>query len=602
MSSGNRGQSEIIGTLLLTAVVIISVTLVGVGFLTAQSQGADRIEQPSKFETTLGETSLTVTHLGGTDYAFADLALVIQQGDAETRYDLSTPSGDLDADAVFEGGESVTVSHSYTGEIRILLIDTSAGGSILYDETKTAPGTEADLAPTIERFDVTDTSSGGDASYDVTWNASDDQGDIVEVSVELISDGTTVDTATTTFGDVGSTGVNTDTLTNASGGGEIYEIKLTVTDAAGNTASESTVDTADSEIGLRSPVFETFSVTDLSTGSEVSYDYEYNVSDPDGDLVRVRLELVRESTDTLADNVTDTYSENVTTGPKTGTLSDPDRDKQDGEKYRIDILATDLEGNDVLASATDVADGDGTSGGTGSPPTIDRFDVTDTSSGGDVSFDVTWEASDVDGNLQNATLRLWDKNKNNIQDSVTYTIGDFSNGSDTGTQTGTLSLTQGNNFGKEYVIEIVVNDDEGKTGTQDETQTADGDGGSGGPGSAPTIDRLDVTDTTVPSGNQNNDASFDVTWEASDVDGNLQDATLELIEVKNNNQVQVTIDYTSAAFTNGSDTGTLTESLSDKNGEGNEYIIRITVNDDTGQTATQDERHIADGDDTGSPP
>jgi hypothetical protein len=598
MSGPDRAQSELVGTVLLVGLVLISITVTGGALLANLSQQAEGLDQPSKFETTLDSNSLTITHYGGTDVALSDLVLVVRQGDVEQRYTLSDPAdrlrADLDTNDLFEGGESITVSHSYTGDVRILLIDTSAGGSVLYDERRAVPTSAVQVSPTIERFGITDTSSDGDASYNVTWNASDDQGDITQVEVALISDGTTVDSAVTTFGGVNTTGVNTDTLTNTSGGGESYTIRLTVTDAFGNTVTATTGDTADSDIGIRSPTIETFEITDVSTGGEVAYDYTYNASDPDGDIVEVTLELFKESTGVRVDNVTDTYTQSAATGEQTGTLTDPAGSKNDGETYRVEILVTDLEGNDVLASATDVADGDGATGGTGSPPAVGRFDVTDTSSGGDASFDVTWNATDVDGNLKNATLLLLEKkgNSGNTEevDSVTYTSGDFSSGSDTGTLTGSLSDAGGG--GKEYVIEVIVYDDEGKTGTQEESVTADGSGGSGGPGSAPTIDNFDVTDS-ISGGS----GSFDVTWSASDVDGNLQDATLELLErnTKSGNTKQLdSVTYTSGDFSSGSDTGTLTGNLNGgTSGNNKEYVVRITVTDDQGNTATREKSYPA---------
>jgi hypothetical protein len=480
MPGGERAQSEVVGTVLLSAIVVISMSVIGTGILINQSQQTDRLDQPSTFETGLNQSALTITHYGGTDHSLAELVLVIRQGDTEESYNFSdiTNQADLDDDGVFAGGESVTVSHSYTGEVRILLIDTSAGGSILYDATETVSGSTVRVKPTIERFDITDTSSGGHASFNVTWSASDKQGDISAVTVELINDGTVVDNDSISFPNVTTTEVGTSVLINDSGGGEVYQIKLTVTDSAGNTVTASKGDTADSDIGIRPPTIERFETTDVSTGSGVKYEYSYNASDPDGDLGTITLELFKESTGVRVDSVTDNYTRVGTTDIQTGTLADPTVKANENEKYRIDILVTDFDGNDVLATVTDTADGDGTASGTGSPPSIGRLDVTDTSSGKNAEFDVTWNGSDVDGNLQNATLELWSTggqgDKSRIVDSVTYSSGDFTSGSDTGTQTGTLRETQGNNAGKEYVIRIVVTDDEGKTGDQEESNKADG--------------------------------------------------------------------------------------------------------------------------------
>lgn len=476
-----RAQSEVIGTVLLAGVLILSMSVLGTALLTNQTQQIEQFDRPAAFETTLDQTELTIAHVGGRSSALADLTLVIRQGDTETRYQLSENASrlraELDGDAVFESTESVTVSHSFTGDVQILLLNTAAG-SVLYDKTKPVPTSVAADRPTIERFEVTDTSSGGDASFNVTWNASDDQGDISEVRVDLLSDGTVIDTTTTSFDGVVVTNEQTDTVSNTSGGGEVYQIRVTVTDAAGNTVTASKGEAADSDVGIRSPVIERFDLTDVSTGNEVAYDYTYNASDPDGDLVRVTLELVRESDDTRTDNVTDTYSTVTTTGVQTGTLTDPARGKNDAEIYRITIITTDLEGNDDSAVTTDTADGDGGSSGTGSSPTIDRLNVTDTTpSQGkqtDASFDVTWEASDVDGNLQNATLELERTNGNKVQDTVVYNGSSFSSGSDTGIQTGTLSDPRGQN--NEYIIRLIVTDNEGKTVTREETHVADGDG------------------------------------------------------------------------------------------------------------------------------
>ena len=473
MAATERAQSEIIGTILLSGIVILSLTVLGTAMLMSQAAEVEQFDRAAEYETTLDRTSLSITHRGGADRPLSELELIVRQDGDETRYDLSDPGvrldADVDGDGTFEGGESITVSHSYTGEVRILLLHT-ASGTLLYDETKSVPGVETSRSPTIAQFDVTDTSADGDASFDVTWNATDEQGDIVRVDVELINDGTSEDTNTTNFNDASTTGVNTDTLTNASGGGEVYTIELTVTDAAGNTATATVVDVADSDIGIRPPTIDTFEITDQSTGSEAAYDYTYDASDPDGDIVRVTVELFKESTGVRIDNVTDTYAEVGSTGVQTGRLTDLAGSQNDGETYRIDVTVTDLEGNDVRASTTDVADGGGGGDGTGAPPSIGEFNVTDTSSGGDLSFDVTWDATDVDGDIESATLELERVNGNQVLDSVPYTSGEFTSGSDTGTQTGNLTgATQGNN--KDYIVRLTVTDSEGKTDVREETYT-----------------------------------------------------------------------------------------------------------------------------------
>ncbi|MFB6091319.1 MAG: PKD domain-containing protein [Halobellus sp.] len=70
----------------------------------------------------------------------------------ERRYDLNDPAdlqgATLDGDDLFEGGESVNVSHSLSGRVRILLVETSDGGAVLYDEYKTLTGDGVTPTPT----------------------------------------------------------------------------------------------------------------------------------------------------------------------------------------------------------------------------------------------------------------------------------------------------------------------------------------------------------------------------------------------------------------------------------------------------------------------
>lgn len=482
MIDEERAQSETLGAVLMTAVLVVSMSVVGVALLSHQYQQAERIDPPATFDTTVDASTVTLTHMGGSDYPLKDLVIIVRKGDTEQRYDLDDPadlSADtLDSDERFEPGETVTVSHGFTGTFRVLLIDSSPGGALLYDESITLRGSLRTVAPQVERFDVDDTSTDGNATFDVTWNVSDPQGDLTSVTLELINDGVVEDSVTRTYGGVASTGVTTDTLTNLSGGGEVYEIRLTAADNFGHETTMSVTDTADNDFGLREPTIETFQAVDLSSGSEVRYDYTYNVSDPDGDLVQVKLELVKEATGVVVDNVTDSYSEVAASGEQTGSLVDPAGSKNDNAQYRINLIASDLGGNDASTTSLDIADGDDAVGGAGQPPTIDTFSVTDTTQTGgkgkaDASFDVSWRASDVDGNLANATLQLWDKNKNSMLDSVTYTSADFDSGSDTGTLTTTL--TSKNGAGKEYRIVLVVNDDKGKSTSQTQAHAADGD-------------------------------------------------------------------------------------------------------------------------------
>lgn len=471
-----RAQSEVVGVILLTAVIVISVTTIGVFMFQDQQQRIAGEGPDVDIGSELNASNVIITHNGGDSFLFSNLELRLRSDGNERIYDLGDP-GDItssggDGDDRFESGEWVSVDHDFSGDIRILLVETTDPGHILYDETVTFEDTGPREAPTIEKFEITDTSTDVDASFDVTWNASDIQGDITTVSVELINDDVVEDSATTSFNEVASTGDHTDTLENASGSGESYKIQLNVTDAAGNSAVDSTVANAGSEIGLRPPTIEQFDVADLFQGNDVTYEVTHNATDPDGDITELAVTLTHDGTGTEVDNATYAFNETGVTGETTDTLSDPTK-RQSGELYQINISVKDAEGNTERDSVIDEADGDDVSTGTGADPVIDSFDVTDTSvctQDKSASYEISWTVSDTDGNLNNVTLELISANNNNVKESSLISVSGEN-------ASGTTIVSDNGGCGKDYKIKITVKDDTGNTvGETTPTDTADGSG------------------------------------------------------------------------------------------------------------------------------
>jgi len=105
--------------------------------------------------------------------------------------------------------------------------------------------TDADggaTAPSVDQLDVSDTSSGPWTRFAVDWTVSDSDGDLDRVAIEMVDhSGTVVDSASTNVS--GDNASGSDTLRERNGGGE-YDVTLTVTDAAGNSAAETVTITA----------------------------------------------------------------------------------------------------------------------------------------------------------------------------------------------------------------------------------------------------------------------------------------------------------------------------------------------------------------------
>jgi hypothetical protein len=483
-ASAARGQSEVIGTVLIFGLVVITVSAIGLVVVTDQQERADR-ERPSiDVEGDVGESWATVTHAGGRDIPLADLDLVLRSDGTETRLTLDDPAvmiEDGDGDDVFEGSETANVSHAHSGAVRLLLVETTDPTRVLYDETFGSDGDGggggdgATGAPSVDRFDVNDTSSGGDASYDVTWRASDPDDDATGATLSLVDQetNTVVDSESDTFAGTGDTGTRVGNLTNASGSGRVYILKLTVTDAAGNAATETVVDTADSALGLRDPVIVSYDVTDTTKGNTASYDTTFNATDDDGDLVWVNVTLVNKASGVEVDSVTRSYDQVEMTGETTASLTAGKQTKD--ETYYINVTATDATGRTAAESVVDTADGGGGGGGGATAPTIAQFDAQDLSVCGKGSkqteYEVVWNVTDDEGDLDSLLIELLDKNGNQLTGASPTVAGSQASG--------TTTLTpNGNQCGKDVTVRISATDAAGNSGTDSWTDTVDGTGSS----------------------------------------------------------------------------------------------------------------------------
>ena len=143
-----------------------------------------------------------------------------------------------------KAGEStqVVVSHTISGDAAAGASDsgtlTAASAKASADATFTTTVEEQKepVAPVIDKFDLTNNSSRSWAIVTVEWGVSDGDGDLARVSVVMALSGRTVDSAT--FSVNGYSASGSCQLHHRSRRGTTYEIILTVTDAVGNTTSE----------------------------------------------------------------------------------------------------------------------------------------------------------------------------------------------------------------------------------------------------------------------------------------------------------------------------------------------------------------------------
>ncbi|WP_336002398.1 type IV pilin N-terminal domain-containing protein [Halorientalis halophila] len=116
-----RAQSEVVGVVILTGVVV---TMVGLVSVVALSNVVDEPAPVADLRIEGNDTHLQVTHVGGDGLAVSDLDVVVRGPDGTTRFgvDAANLTND-DGDARLAFGEALVREHGMSGdEARVLVV------------------------------------------------------------------------------------------------------------------------------------------------------------------------------------------------------------------------------------------------------------------------------------------------------------------------------------------------------------------------------------------------------------------------------------------------------------------------------------------------
>jgi subtilisin len=137
-----------------------------------------------------------------------------------------------------------------------------------------------------------------------------------------------------------------------------------------------------------------------------------------------------------------------------------------GNTYEVAAVVTDANGNTDSATATETESE--SSGDTA--PTANIDGVTESNSPNPhAEFDVSWSASDGDGDLDTAELTLSDDTDGGTEDSATVDIG-----GDSASGTTQLKAKHDDGSGNEYTVALVVTDANGNTDADTTSFSEDG--------------------------------------------------------------------------------------------------------------------------------
>lgn len=131
---GSRAQSESVGVVLLTVVVVLSVTTVGT-VVFAQVQGTETTR--ADLAVTVARDGVTVTHAGGDSIPLPDLVVVVRN-DSDTLRPTVTAAGVVqgDDDATFDPGERWASSRSLGEDLTTVFVVDTRTNAVLTKVTR----------------------------------------------------------------------------------------------------------------------------------------------------------------------------------------------------------------------------------------------------------------------------------------------------------------------------------------------------------------------------------------------------------------------------------------------------------------------------------
>ncbi|MEF8815085.1 MAG: type IV pilin [Halovenus sp.] len=135
MVGRSRAQSEVVGVVLLTAVVVVLVIGAGGLFLSSLDSDTDR-EPLADLESEVNATVVTLAHQGGDEFDAGDVEVVLRGADGEftERLDAGTFLRGADDTRFVPGDRWRSTTHNQSGDVQLFVVD-RATNTILHEAT-----------------------------------------------------------------------------------------------------------------------------------------------------------------------------------------------------------------------------------------------------------------------------------------------------------------------------------------------------------------------------------------------------------------------------------------------------------------------------------
>ncbi|MBX0287414.1 PKD domain-containing protein [Halomicroarcula sp. F28] len=188
-----RAQSESIGVILLTVVIVITVGVGSAVFLGSVADDADRAGAPLvDFSVEVTATEITVTHAGGDVVAQSELTVIVRGQSTTKRYRVDAANVSGDDDGRFEPSERFRRAHDFVGPTVDVTVVHNASNTVLARESLVV-GERGAQRPPAARFSASPAEPDPGETVTFDASASSDDGTVAEYRWEF-GDGTTATT------------------------------------------------------------------------------------------------------------------------------------------------------------------------------------------------------------------------------------------------------------------------------------------------------------------------------------------------------------------------------------------------------------------------
>ena len=134
---GDRGQSEVIGTVVLIGIVVAGLTVTGVLVLGTFADVTASNEPRLALEPRVNATALTLVHGGGEPVRTDRLQVVLRGDGEEVSYTVDESVVEGNANGLLEPGERSTKAHGLgSGPVDVVVVDTGANRVVLNVEVR----------------------------------------------------------------------------------------------------------------------------------------------------------------------------------------------------------------------------------------------------------------------------------------------------------------------------------------------------------------------------------------------------------------------------------------------------------------------------------